>query len=156
MDRLMLINGEKLIAQQLAVTEVTEVTFPDGRQTVLHPVRYVPVLDDPVERLSLDGEWRVTRWPFAEEAELASPQTGDDAWDTVVQPGKVFTQNVEKCTADTPGWDRVGLTHIDPDDGALLRRAVTIPASWTGQRIYLTFDSIYPARSCLSERHAAR
>lgn len=142
----MLINGEELIARQLAVTEVTEVIFPDGRHTVLHPVAYVPQLADPAARLALDGEWRVTRWPFAvEEAALAAPATGDSTWQTVAQPGKVFTLDVETPTAEIPGWNRVGLTHIDPEDGALLRRTVTIPAAWAGKRIYLTFDGIYPA-----------
>ncbi len=140
-----LIDGEQLIQQQLEATEVTEVIFADGRRTVLHPVAYVPALDDSAARLSLDGEWRVTRWPFAlDEAQLAAPGIGDSDWQVVAQPGKVFSQDAETCAASIKGWDRVGLTHIDAEDGAMLRRTVRIPESWAGKRIYLTFDGIYP------------
>jgi len=141
----MLIDIEELIARQLTVTEVTEVTFPDGRKTVLHPVAYVAQLADPAARLSLDGAWRVTKWPFpAHEASMVSPTIGDSAWPTVAQPGKVFTQDVSTPTAQIPNWNRVLLTQIDPEDGAVLRRTVDIPSAWTGKRIYLTFDGIYP------------
>ena len=37
------------------------------------------------------------------------------------------------------------LAHIDPDDGAVIRRRVVIPAQWQAKRIYLHFDAIYPA-----------
>lgn len=39
----------------------------------------------------------------------------------------------------------MGLTHIDPDDGAVLRKRVRIPADWSGREIWLRLDGIYPA-----------
>ncbi len=141
----MIINGEELIKKQLTVSEVTRITYPGGYETTIHPVAYIPQLRDAENRISLDGEWQVARWPFIDnEAVLASPQVNDNNWDTVNQPGKVFTQNVEIATATIPGWDRIGLSHFDPDDGAILRKVTTIPAEWTGKRIYLTFDGIFP------------
>lgn len=141
----MLINGEQLIEQQLSLTAVTEVTFPDGRHTVLHPVTYLPQLANKEARLSLEGDWQFTRWPFSmDETQLVSMETSDLAWETVNQPGKVFIQGTESGTAQIPGWDRVGLSHIDPEDSAVIRQAITIPTDWQGKRIYLTFDGIYP------------
>jgi len=141
-----LINGEQLIARQLAVTAVTDITFPDGRHTMLTPVSYTPQPADPACTLSLNGEWRVTKWPFAqEEAVLTAPATGDTGWTVVSQPGKVFYQNPAVSSATIPNWDRIGMTHIDPEDGAVLRRTVRLPQAWAGKRIILRFDAIYPA-----------
>lgn len=141
----MVIDGDSLIQKQVKATATTPVSFEDGRQTVLHPVTYVAQLADARMRLSLDGEWRVARWPFsAGEADLAAPETDDSTWETRSQPGKVFTQDTERPAASIQGWDRIGLAHIDPEDGAVLRRVATIPADWAGRRIYLAFDGIYP------------
>ena len=142
----MLIDGKALIEKQLSLTDREEMIFADGRRTMLTPVRYLPQLVDAQRRVSLDGEWRVKYWPFScPEEELAAMDTGDAQWASVQQPGKVFTQNVEQCTGGVPGWDRIKLTHIDPEDGALLRRSQLIPALWAGKRIYLCFDAVYPA-----------
>lgn len=142
----MLIDGDALIAQQLALTETTPVTFPDGRQTVLHPVRHVPQLAAADMTLSLDGEWRVTKWPFAKaEAKLVAAAVSDAKWAPVQQPGKVFYLDTSRCVDEHKNWNRVGLDHIDPEDGAVLRRTVRIPRAWKGKRVYLRFDAIYPA-----------
>lgn len=106
----------------------------------------VPVLADPAMRLSLDGPWSVQRWPFAvAEADLAAVATADGGWERVLQPGKVFYADPDAERAPIPGWNRVTLTHIDPADGALLRRRIVVPAAWRGRRIILRFDAVYPA-----------
>ncbi len=141
-----LIDGDALIAQFLSLTSETTVTFADGRTTVLTPVRGVPVLSDPAYALSLDGAWRVTKWPFAaEEADLAAPGLNVRAWPEVQQPGKVFSLDVTKTVDEIPGYDRVGLGHLNPEDGAVIRRTLRLPAAWKGKRVYLRFDGIYPA-----------
>ena len=141
----MIINGDELIARQLSVSEVTRITFDGGYETTIHPVSYIPQLCGENNRVSMDGDWQVARWPFAEdETILASQQVNDNDWETVAQPGKVFSQDVETAAATIPGWDRIGLSHIDPEDGAVIRKVVTIPDNWILKRIYLTFDGIYP------------
>lgn len=105
-----------------------------------------PRLLDPALSLSLDGPWQVCRWPFkADEARLAAAGDNDSHWETVEQPGKVFTSDPEEEGKPVPDWSRITLTHIHPEDGAILRRTVRIPAAWTGKRILLRFDSVYPA-----------
>ena len=96
--------------------------------------------------LELNGSWHVHKWPFsADEAQLASPATDDTAWETVAQPGKVFYADPAAEVRETPDWDRVTLTHIDPDDGAILRRRVIVPTDWKSKRIILRFDAVFPA-----------
>jgi len=142
----MLVNGQELIRKQLELTEAEEITFPDGRKTLLTPVSFVPVLSGAATRLSLNGDWQVARWPFAEQADrLVAPEADDGAWETAEQPGKVFYGAPEEDPASVPDWNRVTLDHIDPEDGAVIRRTVLLPAAWTGKRIHLRFNSIYPA-----------
>lgn len=145
----MLIDGDRLIRKQLSITRQTKVTFPDGRCTVLTPVFSAPRIDGEENHVSLDGEWKVTRWPFRRpEQELVSPKTVDARWETVSQPGKVFYADPEAESRPIPNWDhwdRVTLRRIHEDDGAVLRRVVRLPRAWTGKRIFLRFDSIYPA-----------
>ena len=142
----MLIDGDKLIAEQLNLKAGREVVFPDGRKTRLSPVACTPRLVDEALTLFLDGEWQVARWPFAKlEGALVALKTRDRTWETVAQPGKVFGLDVRKTAAQYPNYNRVGLDHIDPEDGAVLRRTVRIPRTWKGKRIHLRFDSIYPA-----------
>jgi hypothetical protein len=142
----MLVDGGKLIERQLNLKEKAEVRFPDGRKTVLTPVRFVPQLADPTMALRLDGAWRIAKWPFRQhESKLAAPATADRSWPTITQPGKVFYFAPEACPDDIPRWDRVGLAHIASEDGAVIRRRAAIPRAWKGKRIYLRFDSIYPA-----------
>ncbi|MCJ8331789.1 MAG: hypothetical protein HRT89_18720, partial [Lentisphaeria bacterium] len=109
-------------------------------------IRQIPVTDESRMRLSLDGEWRVLKWPFpTDEETLAAPATDDAAWELIAQPGKVFYADPEAHSREIPNWDRVTLTHIDPKDGAVLRRRVTVPADWQGKRIVLRFDAVFPA-----------
>ena len=100
----MIINGEELIARQLSVSEVTRITFDGGHETTIHPVSYIPQLCGENNRVSIDGDWQVTRWPFAEdESTLASLMVNDNHWETLIQPGKVFTQDVETAAATISG-----------------------------------------------------
>lgn len=71
----MLIDTDQLITAQFTATRPATVKFADGRKTDIAPVRYVPQLNNPV--LSLDGEWRVARWPFRSETRLTRPTTSD-------------------------------------------------------------------------------
>ena len=105
-----------------------------------------PRLLDPALSLSLDGLWQVCRWPFAKsEAALAAADVNDSRWETAEQPGKVFYSNPEEEGKPLPNWSRITLTHIDPEDGAVLRRKIRIPSDWHGKRIFLRFDAVYPA-----------
>ena len=68
-----IIDGDKLIERQLQATHTEEFVVADGIKTQIVPVRYTPSLADPAQALSLDGAWRVKRWPFpTDEAILAS------------------------------------------------------------------------------------
>jgi len=140
-----MIDAKEIIAKQLSATERAEVTLNDGSRTVLTPSRFVPQLAGESMRLTLNGPWRVARWPFKRsEAALAAPACKDASWPAVEQPGRVFYNDPEENPATVKGWNRVKLDHIDPDDGAVLRRRVKIPAAWRGKRIFLRFDAIYP------------
>jgi len=141
-----MVNGKELIGRQLKATKITEVAFADGKKTVLTPARFVPQLADEKMRLSLNGSWRILKWPFEnEEAALAGKNLDDSSWQTVQQPGKVFYYDPEEKPEEVEDYNRVTLAHINPDDGAVLRRKISIPANWSGKRIYLRFDAIYPA-----------
>lgn len=138
-------RADAIIEKQLSLTAPESFTV-DGWTTALTPVSSRRMTDDPALRLSLDGEWAVTRWPFAEdEAVLARPETSDSGWETVVQPGKVFTLDPNTPPSAVPGYNRVTMEHIDPDDGAVLRRTVKIPDAWAGLRIFIDLDAVYPA-----------
>ena len=141
-----MIPASDIIARQLAVTQPTEISYDDGCTVKLVPARYVPPLSDDASRLSLNGTWRVARWPFKrDEQTLALPRINDSRWESIEQPGKVFYNDPEENPATIKDWDRVKLTHISFDDGAILRRTVRIPSSWRDRRIYLRFDAVYPA-----------
>ena len=106
----------------------------------------VPILADDAMSLSLDGDWSVRRRPFdAPEAELAATAADDRDWEVMSQPGKVFYADPDAEAAPIPNWNRVTLSHIDPEDGAILRRQVVVPSAWRGRRILLRFDAVYPA-----------
>ncbi len=109
-------------------------------------IQQTPQLDNIDMARSLNGEWKVARWPFAvkDETELAMPTTADSDWESTHQPGKVFYANPEAEGREIPRWDRVTLTHISPADGAVLRRTVQVPADWQGKRIILRFDAVFP------------
>jgi len=140
-----MIDSDEAIAKQLALTAPAEVTFADGKTTQMAPARFVPVLADEGARVELAGPWRVVRWPFdAEEADLAAPGCDDAAWETVTQPGKVLYADPECDPRSVADWSRVELTHLDPDEGAMIRRTVAVPQHWQHKRVFLRFDAIYP------------
>ncbi len=97
--------------------------------------------------IDLTGQWRVTKWPFstAHESELTTPALDDSAWERIAQPGKVFYADPEAEAHPIPDWNRVTLAHIDPDDGAMMRKTIRIPETWRGKTIILRFDSVFPA-----------
>lgn len=133
------------IVTRLLSSQEPRTLVVDGRETTLTPDRCAPQPSDPSRQISLDGTWKVARWPFdAEPQQLAGLDTEDATWEEVTQPGKVFYQDPELCPSDIEGWNRVNLSHIDPEDGAVLRKAVTIPAAWKGKRIRLYFGAVYP------------
>jgi len=144
----MLIDGAALIKTQLRITEPTLFEVGDGRTTPLMPVRHVPRLDADDLTLSLDGEWKVKRWPFrASEETLAGLKTRDARWERVAQPGKVFYADPEGAAVghQAANWNRGTLAHLDEQDGAVMRRHVRVPKRWAGKRVMLRFDSIFPA-----------
>ncbi|MCF7855692.1 MAG: hypothetical protein K9N51_12905 [Candidatus Pacebacteria bacterium] len=106
--------------------------------------------------LSLKGHWKLKKWPFEtqSEAALAAPTLDDSAWATVAQPGKVFYADPDAEGKPIPNWSRVTLTHIDPDDGALLRRSVHVPEEWAGKRVILRFDAVFPAARFFINGHS--
>ena len=96
-------------------------------------------------RVSLDGEWTVRRWPFdVPETELAAVRADDSGWERRIQPGKVFYADPEGDAHRPRGWDRVTLRHFDEEDGAVIRRRAVLPACWTGKKVFLRFDAVYP------------
>ncbi len=140
-----MIRKSEVITYQLSLSGPEDVTFEEGGSTRLVPARWVPELAShcPVR---LEGTWQVTYWPFpASEEALLGSACGEAKWEEVEQPGKVFYYDPEESPHTIEKWNRVTLEHIDPEDGALLRREVEIPATWAGKRILLRFEGIYPA-----------
>ncbi len=141
------INGEKIITEQLALKESVKVLFPNNKHTVLTPVKYIPIPEGEDVLVSLDGKWNVKQWPFTgqDESRLVKSGTSVAKWEQVVQPGKVFYADPDAEQSSIKNWNRVTLSHINDDDGAIIRRNVRIPKEWKNKQIFLAFDSIYPA-----------
>lgn len=137
----MIVDGKKLIARQLEAQTAETMVFDQDHSTEIVPARLIPVPEQ--SKVTLDGQWHVKRHPFKEEE--AQQTTDYNSWPTLRQPGKVFYADPEAEKENVPNWNRVSLSHIDENDGALLVRRVAVPASWNGKRIFLRFDSIYPA-----------
>ncbi len=141
-----LVDGDEIIKEQLTAETAKEITFADGSKTTLIPARFIVPVNDAIAKLGLNGNWRVKKWPFEDdEANLCGTNTDDSEWDEMQQPGKVFYYDPEEDVSKIENWDRVRLTHIHPDDGAILRKTVHIPSDWNNRRIFLHFDAIYPA-----------
>jgi hypothetical protein len=140
----MTIRKDDAIAVQRELRAPETVEFAEGGSTVLTPARWVPELCSHAP-LRLEGGWAVTYWPFpAPEAALAGKPDGAE-WSCVQQPGKVFYYDPEQSPDTIPGWNRVSMEHLDPEDGAIIRRQVCIPDEWAGKRVLLRFEGIYPA-----------
>ena len=140
------IDSQTLIDRQLSITKPTDETFSNGQKTPLTPSRWLPVPTGEGSRLSLDGKWKVRLWPFVgSEKRLVAAACGDGKWDEVQQPGKVLYYDPEADLSTVKNWNRVGLDHIDPEDGAIIRKKITIPKRWAGKEIFLQCDAIYPA-----------
>ncbi|NOY75551.1 MAG: hypothetical protein GXP32_07135 [Kiritimatiellaeota bacterium] len=136
-----MINGRAVAEKQLKITERT-VFSSGGVDLDLVPAKLTPVPEG--GSLSLDGEWAVMRHPFDDEsADLAG--AGADSWEVVEQPGKVFYSDPEGEKVDIPNWNRISLDHIDENDGAILVKEALVPSEWSGGRIFLRFDAVYPA-----------
>lgn len=141
----------------LAADGPASYTFEDGSSTPLMPLRYVPTVADAELRLPLDGDWDCMRWPFpAPEADLArlGPEGArQGVVETLAQPGVVFRWDPETDPAEVENWHRVKMSHIDPEDGALLWRRVAIPKAWAGKRVLLRFNAVYPAARFFLDGH---
>jgi len=135
----MIVNGSDIITRQLSIGKETKVSFYRKHHTVLNPVRFTPEPEE--SRLSLDGEWLVKYYPFKDKAVTGSTAN----WQIVQQPGKVFYADPEAEKQPIENWNRVSLSHIDDNDGAILRRTAQIPKNWRGKRVFLRFDAVYPA-----------
>ncbi len=138
----MIVNGTRIIAQQLELNGPEVVHFNDNHYTELTPAPFTPA---PVEsKLYLDGQWSVKRYPDFTDEDF-DVETDTSGWESIYQPGKVFYADPLAEGEDTPNWNRVTLSHIDDDDGAVMRREIHIPDDWEGKKIFLRFDAIYPA-----------
>ena len=138
------IDKAAAVEYQLALAAPEEVAFDEGGATTLTPARWVPEVAN-FTPVPLDGAWQVAYWPFpADEASVAAG-TANVRWEEVRQPGKVFYYNPEQSPDSIPGWNRVTLEHLDPEDGAIIQRSVTVPDDWFGRRVLLRFEGIYPA-----------
>lgn len=140
-----MISKSDAIKYQLGLSAPEAVTFEEGGSTVLSPAKFVPAIANSAP-VPLDGEWQMTLWPFpVAEDTLVGPTGGGVVWSAIEQPGKVFFYDPEQLPSSIPNWDRVTLAHIEPDDGAIIRREVTVPEDWAGKRVILRFEGIYPA-----------
>jgi len=142
----MLIDAKKLFAAQISAVKEQALVFEDGRSTRITPVNIQPIDNDANSKVSLSGEWKVAYWPFKyNEETMINPRTAKDGWETTIQPGKVFYANPQEVPGKVKNWNRVDLSHIDPDDGAIIHKVQALPSIWKGQRVYLRFNSIFPA-----------
>eukprot|EP00831_Metopus_contortus_P010709 TRINITY_DN1418_c0_g1_i2.p1 TRINITY_DN1418_c0_g1~~TRINITY_DN1418_c0_g1_i2.p1 ORF type:complete len:380 (+),score=81.20 TRINITY_DN1418_c0_g1_i2:981-2120(+) len=137
----MIINADEIIARQLNATGTSTMQFAGGHQTQITQATVSAVPED--SRVTLDGEWHVKYYPFEENE--ASALTGFENWQLKTQPGKICYADPEAESQDIPNWDRVGLKHINDNDGAIIVRKITVPENWSGMKIILRFEAIYPA-----------
>ena len=138
----MIIKSKQIIKKQLTLSEPELVQFDASHSTVLAPAPYTPAPENSSQYL--DGVWSVKRYPDFSDDDFAA--VVDDAdWEKVEQPGKVFYADPLAEGEDMPNWNRVTLSHIDDEDGAILRRNLKLDSAWQSKRIFLRFDAIFPA-----------
>ena len=137
--------AESVIAAQLAATAETVCTQRNGDwETTLTPVVVEAYPTNNI--IDLSGSWAVARYPFSSpEEDLAAPGLYDLDWEHAEQPGRIFTADPNYDPALYGNWDRIRLAHIDDNDGAVIRRTVTVPKSFENKEIFLCCDAIYPA-----------
>jgi len=140
----MIIKKKELLEMYDSLTSPRELKFDSEHMTTLVPVHYTPRPSMQDRTVDLAGVWKCRRWPFTLTEEAVVAQSTDE-WETVDQPGKVFYSDPEGEAKEIKDWNRVTLSHIHPDDGAVIKRSVHIPSAWKGKKIFLRFDSIYPA-----------
>ena len=139
-------DRQSLIKKQIDLTSPETVDYGNGSAVHLKPGKCLPACDNEEQKLDLNGQWSVWRWPFSpDEKTLAEKGVDDGEWESVRQPGPVFAYDPETDPRTVKNWDRVKMTHIDNDDGAMLRKMVTLPANWRAKKIMLRFDAVYPA-----------
>jgi len=143
-------NEERLLAnavieEQLGATEAFESIHRDGAwRTEITPVFPQSLPENNI--IDLSGEWAVMRWPFnTTEEKLASPKITDVSWEHAAQPGKIFAMDPKIPPAEVENWDRIKTLHANPEDGAVIRRTITVPKEWADKEIFLDCDAIYPA-----------
>lgn len=112
-----------------ADSRANQLTIPKGGAAeVFQPVRYRPmaanVMGLKTNTVSLDGAWRIDPKPGESVREQALNAAN---WRHFQVPGQWAQQ----------GYD------IPLDRSAALAREFTVPANWTGYRIFLRFDAIH-------------
>lgn len=94
--------------------------------------------------LELPRRWHCARWPFGDDAPLRGGDPGAFP-QTIDQPGKVFYADAQKSPDTIAGFHKRFLSHLHTDDGAWLFCEVPVPTGWTGKRVFLHFEGVYPA-----------
>lgn len=140
-----MIVGKDIIKRQIESEKKEKISFKEGSFTELTPVKFTPRPADESSRLLLNGKWKAKKWPFecAEEKLIAENDFSD--WPEFEQPGKIFYYDPEENPAEVPDWNRVTMDHIDPEDGAVIKREIHIPEEWKDKKVFLRFEAIYPA-----------
>lgn len=139
------ILSDAIINDQLSATASFESVHCNGEwRTNITPVFPHSLPENNI--IDLSGEWAIKKWPFSvAEEKLASPRISEMSWDKAVQPGKLFSLDPNVDPEDIPNWDRVRMNHVNPEDGAVIRRTVYIPCEWANKEIFINCDAIYPA-----------
>ncbi|MBI4244403.1 MAG: hypothetical protein HY606_09965, partial [Planctomycetes bacterium] len=95
-------------------------------------------------KISLYGTWKSKRWPFKmREERLIAPDYNDQKWTEATIPGALHLRP-EFDIPDPQKKDEIKLTHINQDDGFIVRKKFIVPASFRGKTILLKTEGIYP------------
>jgi len=100
---------------------------------------------------SLNGTWKFNfvRRPADRPVDFYKPDFDDKAWKTIRVPAnwQLEGYDVPIYTNITYPWGKVDPPLIPADNNPVgsYRRAFVMPASWTGRRIFVTFDGVASA-----------